>query len=315
MIRGRPPPAAGGTEAAPASNVFTSHRLPAAGRRRHLLTFRSLLRDRTALLGLVVVAVYVLAAISAPWLAPHDPNATDFSARFEAPSLEHPFGTDNLGRDVAGRILHGAPISMGLATLSTFGIGALGLTLGLLAGMRGRTVDVLIMRVVDALQALPGLLLALALVGVLGPSLRNLVVAIVVVWWGDHARLVRSMTLSLRERPFVEAARALGASEVRIMVRHVLPNLIGPIVVLSTLDMGRTLLAVSGLSFLGLGARPPTPEWGAMLAEAKDHLSTAPMLLVYPGMAITLFVLAFNLLGDGLRDALDPRMRRGRALG
>ncbi|MDP8962319.1 MAG: ABC transporter permease [Actinomycetota bacterium] len=296
-----------------AARAFTPERVAAQPHRRRLVTLRSFLRDRTAFLGLTIVAFYFAAAISAPWLAPGDPNAVDFGARFETPSLEHPFGTDNLGRDVADRILRGAPISMGLAVAATFGIGALGLGLGLLAAMRGRAIDAVIMRVVDALQALPGLLLALALIGVLGPSLRNLVVAIVAVWWGDYARVVRSMTLSIRERPFVEAARALGASEVRIMLRHVLPNLIGPIVVLSTLDMGRTLLAVSGLSFLGLGARPPTPEWGAMLAEAKDHLSMTPMLLVYPGMAITLFVLAFNLLGDGLRDALDPRMRRAGA--
>ncbi len=299
----------------PQGGVFAPERLAAPPRRQRLATLRSFLRDRTALLGLTIIALYVVAAIAAPWLAPGDPNATDFRARFEAPSLEHPFGTDDLGRDVADRILHGAPISMGLAVAATLGTGALGLGLGLLAGMRGRAIDAVIMRVVDTLQALPGLLLALALVGVLGPSLRNLVVAIVAVWWAGYARLVRSMTLTIRERPFVEAARALGASEVRVMIRHVLPNLVGPTVVLSTLDMGRTLLAVSGLSFLGLGARPPTPEWGAMLAEAKDHLSTSPMLLVYPGMAITLFVLAFNLLGDGLRDALDPRMREGHAAG
>lgn len=278
--------------------------------RKHWLGLRSLLRDRAAVVGAVVVLTYLVAAIGAPWIAPGDPNAVDTTLRYASPSWEHPFGTDQLGRDTFARVVHGARLSIGLAVATTAGIAVLGLSLGLMSAMRSRGIDAVIMRVVDVLQAVPGLLLALALVGLLGPSLRNLVIAIVMVWWAGYARLVRSMALSIRERPFVESARALGASELRIVVRHIFPNLIGPTVVLSTLDMGRSLLAVSGLSFLGLGARPPTPEWGAMLSEAKTYLVNEPMLLVYPGLAITLFVLAFNLLGDGLRDALDPRLRR-----
>jgi peptide/nickel transport system permease protein len=207
-------------------------------------------------------------------------------------------------------MLHGARISLGIAVATTAGTAVLGLGLGLLAATSNRFLGSAVMRVVDIVQALPGLLLALALVGVLGPSLRNLVVAIVAVWWAGYARVVRSVALSVRERPFVEAARALGASEWRILRRHVLPNVLGPTAVLSTLDLGRTLLAVSGLSFLGLGARPPSPEWGAMLAEARHFLDRAPLPLLYPGLAITVFALACNLLGDGLRDALDPRARR-----
>lgn len=266
--------------------------------------------DRAAKVAAGVLALLALAALAAPWLAPTDPNAVDVQARFAPPSLEHPLGTDNLGRDLASRLLYGARISLGIAVATTAGTALLGLGLGLLAATSDRLVGSVVLRVVDVVQALPGLLLALALVGVLGPSLRNLVIAIIAVWWAGYARVVRSIALSVRERPFVEAARALGASEWRILRRHILPNVLGPTVVLSTLDLGRTLLAVSGLSFLGLGARAPSPEWGAMLAEARNFLDRAPQLLLYPGLAITIFAVAANLLGDGLRDALDPRFRR-----
>ncbi len=279
--------------------VDQSDRLPGPG----------LAIDRTAKVAAAVLALFALAALAAPWLAPTDPTAVDVQARFAPPSVEHPLGTDNLGRDVASRLLHGARISLGLAVATTVGTTVLGLALGLLAATSDRLAGSVVMRVVDIVQALPGLLLALALVGVLGPSLRNLVIAIIAVWWAGYARVVRSIALSVRERPFVEAARALGASEWRILRRHLLPNVLGPTAVLSTLDLGRTLLAVSGLSFLGLGARAPSPEWGAMLAEARNFIDRAPQLLLYPGLAITVFALAANLLGDGLRDALDPRSR------
>jgi peptide/nickel transport system permease protein len=194
-----------------------------------------------------------------------------------------------------------------MAVTATVGIAVIGVLLGLLAAMYGRLVDTLTMRVADVFLALPTLILALVVVGLLGQGLRNLIITIVFVQWPSYARIVRGMALKIRERDFVEAARAVGASRPRIVLRHVLPNLVGPIVVLSTLDMGRVLLAVSGLSFLGFGVSPPTPEWGAMLADAKTFLDRAPQLLVWPGLAITLMVLAFNLAGDGLRDLLDPR--------
>lgn len=271
-------------------------------------SLRVLARDRLALVGLIIVAVVILAAAAAPWLATHDPNATDFSGRFASPSTDHLFGTDQVGRDVFARVLHGARLSLGMAMGATAGITFLGLALGLLAGMYGRVLDGLIMRVVDVMQALPTLILALVVVGVLGQGLRNLVITIALIGWTGYARIVRSMVLKLREQEFVQVASALGASRFRVLIRHVAPNLIGPVAVLSTIDMGRVLLAVSGLSFLGFGVAPPTPEWGAMLSEAKQYLDRAPELLVYPGLAITVMVLAFNLMGDGLRDVLDPHM-------
>ena len=244
----------------------------------------------------------------APVLAPDDPADVDFVNRFSSPSWRHPLGTDNLGRDVLSRILFGARLSIGMAVAATVGLTVVGLVMGLMAATYGRVAEAVIMRLVDVLLAVPMLILALVVVGLLGQGLRNLVVTIALVNWPNYARVVRGMALSIREREFVDAARAVGASRPRIVVRHIAPNLLGPVVVLSTLDMGRVLLAVSGLSFLGFGIPPPTPEWGAMLSEAKTFLDRAPMLLVWPGLAITLLVLAFNLAGDGLRDLLDPRM-------
>lgn len=268
---------------------------------------RRLVQDRSAVVGMVIVGIFVLAAVTAPWLAPHDPVQTDFTNRYASPSLDHPFGTDNVGRDVFSRILWGGRLSLGMAVSATLGITLLGLTLGLLSAMYGRLAETVVMRITDVLQALPTLILALVLVGLLGQGLRNLIIVVALIGWPLYARIVRGMALKVREREFVEAARAVGASRLRIIVRHVVPNLVGPMVVLSTLDMGRVLLTVSGLSFLGFGVAPPTPEWGAMLSEARNSLDRAPQLLAYPGLAITLVVLAFNLAGDGLRDFLDPR--------
>jgi peptide/nickel transport system permease protein len=269
--------------------------------------FRRLLKDRTAMIGLAIIVIVVVAGALAPWLARHDPVATDFSNRFAPVSGSHPMGTDNLGRDVFSRILHGTRLSLGMALTATLGITILGVLLGLVASMYGRFAETVIMRAVDVLLALPTLILALVVVGLLGQGLRNLIITIILVGWPRYARLVRGMALKIREQEFVEAARAVGASRPRIMFRHVGPNLIGPIVVFSTLDLGSVLLSVSGLSFLGFGVGPPTPEWGSMLAEARPFLDRAPLLLFWPGMAITLMVLAFNLAGDGLRDLLDPR--------
>ena len=268
---------------------------------------RRLLRDRSAAVAMVVVLLFVIGAAAAPWLAPHPPNETDFSRRFAPPSLSHPMGTDHVGRDELSRVLHGARLSLGMTIAATFGITVLGLLLGMVAGMYGRTVDSAIMRVVDVLQALPPLILALVVVGLLGQGLRNLIITIALLGWTGYARVVRGMTFKLRDREFVQAAHAAGASRMRIILRHILPNLIGPVVVLSTLNMGSVLLTVSGLSFLGFGITPPTAEWGAMVNEARDFLDKAPQLLAWPGLAITLMVLSFNLAGDGLRDFLDPR--------
>ncbi len=194
-----------------------------------------------------------------------------------------------------------------MALTATAGITVLGIALGMIAGMYGRLVDSAIMRVVEVLQSLPLLILALVVVGLLGQGLRNLIITIALLGWPNYARVVRGMTFKLRDREFVQAALASGASRTRIMLRHVAPNLIGPVVVLSTLNMGSVLLVVSGLSFLGFGVKPPTAEWGAMISEARNYLDKAPLLLAWPGLAITLMVLSFNLAGDGLRDFLDPR--------
>lgn len=281
--------------------------IAAAGTRRRLL--RRLARDRAALAGMVIIALFVIGALLAPVLATHDPNQTDFVGRFLSPSRDHPLGTDHVGRDVFARILHGGRLSLGMALTATAGITVIGIVLGLAATFYGRVVETVIMRAVDVLLALPTLILALVIVGLLGQGLRNLIITIILVQWPRYARLVRGMALKVREREFVEAGRAAGAGKTRLIVRHVLPNLIGPVVVFSTIDMGTTLLAVSGLAFLGFGVAPPTPEWGAMLSEARFQIDRAPLLLLFPGMAITLVVLAFNLAGDGLRDILDPRAR------
>lgn len=269
--------------------------------------FRRVWREPATLAGIVIVAAFLLAAILAPWLARHDPNQTDFLHRFEPMSRSHPLGTDNVGRDEFARLLFGGRLSLGMAVSATVGISAVGVTLGLVAAVYGRLVETVIMRIVDMLLSVPMLIQALVVVGLLGQGLRNLIITVVLVQWPRYARLVRGMALKVRERDFVVAARAAGASRTRVVLRHILPNLIGPVVVFSTVDMGATLLVVSSLSFLGFGVAPPTPEWGAMLSEARFQIERAPQLLLYPGIAITLVVLAFNLAGDGLRDLLDPR--------
>jgi peptide/nickel transport system permease protein len=269
--------------------------------------WRRLFGDRTAMIGLGIIVILVLAALFAPWLARHNPNQTDFSTRYAPRSWDHPLGTDNVGRDELARILHGGRLSLGMAVSATLGITALGIVLGLVAGVYGRRVDSVLMRAADVLLALPTLILALVVVGLLGQGVRNLIITIILVQWPRYARLVRGMALRVREHEFVEAARAAGATRTRLMWRHIGPNLIGPVAVFSTIDMGNTLLVVSSLSFLGFGVPPPSPEWGGMLAEARALLDQAPRLLVYPGTAITLAVLGFNLVGDGLRDLLDPR--------
>jgi peptide/nickel transport system permease protein len=271
---------------------------------------RGLLRDRTAMIGIVIVSSFVLAAALAPLLAPHDPNAVDVLHKFAPPSAKFPLGTDELGRDVLSRLLYGARLSIGTAVVATLGISFLGLFLGMLAGYLGGLVDTVISRVVDVLLAFPSFLLALAITGILGPGLGNLMLAVVAVSWAGYARIVRGSVLAEREKPYVEAARATGTSGWRILWRHLLRNIVGPVVVLTTLDMGAILLGISALSFLGLGVKPPTSEWGAMLSEGRNYLSQAPNMMLFPGAAIFLMALGFNLFGDGLRDVLDPRTRR-----
>jgi peptide/nickel transport system permease protein len=274
--------------------------------------WRVLLRDPTATFGLVVVTVLALAAVFAPLLAPHGPDTVDILDKHASPSLDHPLGTDNLGRDNLSRVLFGARLTMGTAVLASAAVALIGIFLGVLAGYMGGVVDAVISRIVDIVLAFPPFLVALAVTGVLGPGLGHVAIALIAVWWARYARIVRSAVIAERGKPYMEAARAVGSSRSRTVRRHLLPNIIAPVVVLTTLDTGDLLLAISGLSFLGLGVRPPAAEWGAMLAEGRAYLSTAPLLMVWPGLALFLLVLGFNLLGDGLRDALDPRTRRRR---
>jgi ABC-type dipeptide/oligopeptide/nickel transport system permease subunit len=292
-----------------ANIAVEAERLDAPGLlpRRSLL--RELARDRTALAGLVILVTVFGLALAAPLVAPYDPNTQDVANRYAPRSSDHLLGTDNLGRDELSRLLHGARISLFTALGIGMAILAIGMAVGMLAGFAGGLVDGLLMRVVDVLLAFPSLLLALAVTGMLGPGLLHLAMAMIAVWWVDYARLARGLVLSIKERPFVESARALGLPSHRVVLRHVLPNIVSPVVVLATLQTGRVLLALAALSFLGLGVSPPTPEWGAMLNEGQNYLARAPQLMVYPGLAITVTALGFNLLGDGLRDVLDPTLR------
>jgi ABC-type dipeptide/oligopeptide/nickel transport system permease subunit len=252
-------------------------------------------------LGLLALAVF------APWIADRPPDAQNLRMRLRPPSLEHPFGTDEFGRSVLARVAYGARVSLLTGVVPVALALLVGSAVGLLAGFfRGR-LDGVLMRAMDVLLAFPSLLLALAVVGTLGPGLVNAVIAIAVVDVPQYARLVRSVVLGTREEEFVQAARALGAGNGRLMFRHVLPSAIGPIVVQATLGVGFAILAIAGLSFLGLGVQPPTADWGEMLARGRRFLPDATWLMIFPGLAVSLTVLGFNLLGDGLRDALDPR--------
>jgi peptide/nickel transport system permease protein len=265
-----------------------------------------LLARRSTAVGLAIVTALAVVALLAPWLAPHDPTLVDPARGFAGPSSEHLLGTDNLGRDVLSRLVYGARWSLGLVLVTTFLITSAGVAIGVAAGYVGGVLDEVLMRVVDAVLSVPSLLLGLAIVGALGPGIGSLTIGLASIWWAGSARVVRGLVLALRERGFVGSARALGATDGRIIVRHILPCILPAVAVLASLEMGELVLAISGLSFLGLGAQPPTPEWGAMLNDGRAFFFTAPRLMLLPGLAVSLAVLGFNLLGDGLRDALDP---------
>ena len=259
-------------------------------------------------MGLGLVLTFALIAALAPVLAPNDPTLPHPAQALAPPSRQFLLGTDNLGRCLFSRLIYGSRQSLGTAAVATLLIMTIGVSIGVVSGYYGGALDSLIMRVVDVLLAFPSLVVALAIAGVLGPGMINAMVGLVSVWWVGYARVVRGLALSVRERPYIEAARTIGASHGRILWRHMLPNVVPPVIVLATLEMGQLILAIAGLNFLGLGAQPPTPEWGAMLNEGRPFLQLAPQLMIYPGLAIALVVLGFNLLGDGLRDWLDPRL-------
>jgi ABC-type dipeptide/oligopeptide/nickel transport system permease subunit len=258
-------------------------------------------------IGATLVLLAVLGAVAAPLVGLHDPAAQTLPLRLEGPSAAHPLGLDELGRDVWARLLAGARVSL-LVGLVVVGVSAsVGLVVGAVAGYAGGVVDEVISRVIDILLAFPGILLAIALVAVLGPSLTNVVIALASIGWVGYARLVRGQVLKAREFEFVQAARALGAGPARILARHIVPTAVPALVVQATLGMAGAILAEAALSFLGLGVQPPTPSWGTMINGGRAHLIDAPHLTVFPGLAIALVVLGFNFLGDGLRDRLDPR--------
>ncbi|WP_347241186.1 nickel transporter permease [Thermus sp.] len=269
---------------------------------------RRFLRNPGAVLGVGLLAALLLTAAFGPALV-GDPLAQNLAERLKPPSPAHPLGTDQLGRDVLSRVVHGARISLGVGFGVVLLASALGVGVGLLAGGLGGAWDNLLMRLTDIFFAFPSLILAMAIAAALGPNLANTVLAVALVTWPIYARLVRAQALALREREFVEAARALGAGQGRVLLRHLLPNSLTPVLVQASYEVGGAILTAAGLSFIGFGAQPPTPEWGAMVAETRNYMAEAPWAATAPAVAILLTVLAFNLLGDGLRDVLDPRGR------
>lgn len=268
------------------------------------------LRKPAAYVGAALVALTLLTALFAPWLTPHSPTQSFFDAIQQAPSWQYPFGTDELGRDVLSRVIYGARISLSVA-LSAVLIGlSVGTLLGLVAGYVGGLLDAALMRATDVMLAFPEILLTIAVVAILGPSLQNTVLAVGIAAVPVYARTVRGAVLQVRELEYIQAATALGRSDGGIVFRHILPNVLSPIIVVATVNVGTAILVTAGLSYVGLGAQPPTPEWGAMLSESRAYLQNGWWMATFPGLAITVLVIAFNLIGDAARDVLDPRQRQ-----
>lgn len=267
----------------------------------------NLFRQKITRISAALIVIFILTGIFAPVLAPNDPNSSDIRHKLEGPSVKYPLGTDHLGRCILSRLIFAIPNSLGTAFLVMLVTVAAGTFMGTLAGYKGGMVDSAFMRLCDVLLAFPSLVLILAIVGMLGPGLTNVLIASCMVQWVWYARMVRGMVLGVRHHNYVLAARVSGTPGWAIVCRHVLPNILSQIVVLATLDIGWVILSISGLSFLGLGIQPPAPEWGTMLNDGRAFLRSNPMLMVYPGLMILLAVTAFNLLGDALRDALDPK--------
>lgn len=272
-------------------------------------TWDALIANRLAVFGLVILALLIITAALGPWITPSNPTLADIGSRLQPPSLEHPFGTDELGRDILSRVIAGARVSLVVGFVAVgIALGA-GVPLGLIAGYFGGRTDTVIMRFSDMLFAFPAILLAITVLAVLGPGVVNAMIAIGIVYMPIFARITRASTLSVREEVYVRAARSAGASDTRIIVLHILPNVLTPIIVQTSISLAFAILSEAALSFLGLGAQPPQPSWGRMLAEGRSFFSLAWWMAFFPGLAIFLTVLAFNLVGDALRDALDPRQK------
>jgi peptide/nickel transport system permease protein len=272
--------------------------------------WRRFRKETTALIGLVIIVLFFLLALLAPWISRYEPLAQNIPASLAAPGAEHWFGADKLGRDIFSRILHGARISLfsGIAVIVMAGV--FGSLVGMVAGYARGWWDEALMRVTDIFFAFPSLILAMAIAGALGPSLQNALIAVAVVTWPVYARLVRGQVLGLREREFVQAARAVGATDSVIILRHLLPNTLSPLLVQASFDMGAVILSVAGLSFIGFGAQPPMPEWGVMISEGRNYITTHWWLTFFPAISMLFAVAGFNLVGDGLRDVLDPRLKK-----
>ncbi|WP_421383946.1 nickel transporter permease [Bacillus salacetis] len=271
--------------------------------------WKSFRKNKTALVGLSIVLFFVLLALTGPLIAPQGINEQNMDIRLQAPSADHWLGTDDFGRDILSRIIHGARISLSVGFFAVVGSAVVGSLLGIVAGYYGRWVDTIISRIFDILLAFPSILLAIAVVAALGPSLRNALIAIAIINVPNFGRLIRSRVLSVKQEEYVMAAKAIGMSDMRILFSHVLPNSMAPIIVQGTLAIATAIIEAAALGFLGLGAQAPDPEWGKMLSDARQYMLDAPWTMIFPGLAIMLTVLGFNLMGDGLRDALDPKMK------
>ncbi len=274
------------------------------------LVVRQFIRNRAAVVGMFIITLFTIMAIFGPSIAPYDTAAIDLGARLQGPSAEHWLGTDELGRDMASRIIIGSRITLLITTFAVTLALIIGALLGILAGYYGRLTDSVISRFIDLLMTLPGFLLAVAIIAILGVGTLNVILAVGIYSIPTFARIARGSTLAVKNEVYVLAAINLGATQTRIMLHHIGPNILAPLIVQTTLRLATAILTASSLSFLGLGPQPPTPEWGAMLAAGRNFITTAPSLVLYPGLAIFLVALSFNLIGDGLRDALDPRSKR-----
>ncbi len=271
--------------------------------------WRSFKKNKIALVGAIIVAFFIILALFGPLIAPQGINEQQLSERLKAPSTDHWFGTDDFGRDIFSRIVHGARLSLMVGFLSVIGSVVIGSALGIIAGYYGRFIDAIISRIFDILLAFPSILLAIAIVSVLGPSLTNALIAIAIINIPNFGRLIRSKVLSIKQEEYIIAAKAIGMSDFRLLFAHILPNSMTPVIVQGTLAIATAIIEAAALGFLGLGAQAPQPEWGKMLSDARVYLVNAPWTMIFPGLAIMLTLLGFNLMGDGLRDALDPKMK------
>lgn len=277
---------------------------------RNLSDFwRRLKKNKLAMVGLVIIVILIVTAIFADQIAPYHYSDMDLLHMFEGPSAEHPFGTDNFGSDIFSRIVYGARISLRIGFISVSISLIAGVAIGSICGYFGGTVDIILMRIIDIFQAIPDTLMAIAIIAALGPGLANLMIAVGIAAIPGYARIVRASVLSIRDMEFVEAAQASGSNPARIIFRHILPNCMAPVIVQATLGFGYAILNAAGMSFIGLGLEPPTPEWGAMLSSARAFIRDYPHMTLFPGLAIMLTIFALNVLGDGIRDALDPRLK------